>query len=113
MSDRVVYLADLQGRRLGWSRYELLHLRRATKALRHAWLCLEACSGVTDEGDPWFVLCEVDSDRILAHFARISGVYIASFPFQKRSSLTDGALPELIDRFLRRYLFELRARWHR
>jgi hypothetical protein len=102
VSKRLACLADVRGHRQGWSQYELLHLYRTAKVLEDAGFCLETDSGVTDEGDPWFVLCHVGFEEAIVHFARIGGMYIVCFDFQDRS-LSGRSFPDLIDRFLQRY----------
>jgi len=103
VSKSVVCLADVRGPRPGWSQYELLQLHRTAKLLRDAGICLETDSGVTDEREPWFVLCDDESNEVIVHFARLSGMYVICSPFLK-GSLSGGAFPDVIDRFLRRIL---------
>jgi len=57
---------------------------------------------VTDEGEPWFAICHVESGDVITHFARIGGAYVVCAPFL-RGSLRGRTLPELIERFLDRY----------
>jgi hypothetical protein len=78
--ERVILLADVRAHRHGWSRHELAHLRRASNRLREAGFSIETESGLTDEGDPWFVFCDADSGEVVAHFARISGKNVAHAP---------------------------------
>jgi hypothetical protein len=88
-------------RRRGWSKDELVHFYRAVSALREAGLTVEIDGGVTDEGEPWLVFCDADSGEVLAHFARISGKYIACASFLN-GSLTARAFPDLVARFIDR-----------
>ena len=59
-----------------WSRQELAEFYRVESALLQAGLALEGERGVSDEGDPWFVFCRVDTGEVFIHFARVDGVYI-------------------------------------
>ena len=101
MNKRLVCSADVRGDRQGWSQYELRHLYRTAKVFEDAGFCLETDSGVTDEGDPWFVLCEVGFDETIVHFARIGGKYVVCAPFLN-GALTGYAFSDLIERFLDR-----------
>jgi hypothetical protein len=69
--------------------------------LWEAGLRVEADSGVTDEGEPWFAFFEVESGEMVAHFARIGGEFIVCAPFLN-VPLTDGVLSDLVARFLDR-----------
>jgi hypothetical protein len=88
-------------RQHGWSDNELTHIHRAAKILWDDGLSLEADYGMTDEGEPWCVFCEADSDDILVHFARIGGEYIACAPFHN-GALTGRVFWDVIDQFLQR-----------
>jgi len=83
----------------GWSSDELAHIDRAARFLRTTGIRVEADSGTTDEGDPWFVFCDVESDEIIVHFARLSGTYIACHPFHS-GALRGPLLADVIDQFL-------------
>jgi hypothetical protein len=93
--------AELYARQHGWSDNELTHIHRAAKILREDGFSLEVEYGVTDEGDPWCVFCDADSDDILVHFARIGGEYIACTPFHN-GALTRRVLRDVVDQFLQR-----------
>lgn len=84
-----------------WSSQELAQFRRVFDALWDAGLCLETDSGMTDEGEPWFVFCDVNSGEVVAHFARISGKCEVYAPFLN-GTLSGRGLPELVQRFLDR-----------
>ena len=45
--------------------------------LTQAGLETEVDSGITDEGDPWFVFIRPDTGDVVAHFARIDGLFLA------------------------------------
>jgi hypothetical protein len=94
-------LADQPVRPLGWSRHELTHFRGAARRLLAEGFSVVTGHGLSEEGDPWFVLCHAESDEIIVHFARIGGTYVACVPFRS-GALTGGLLPDLVDRFLAR-----------
>ena len=45
--------------------------------LKRAGLDVEVDSGVTDEGEPWFVFVRSLDGEVLAHFAQIDGQFVA------------------------------------
>jgi len=94
-----VCLADMHFRRRAWSNHELAQFHRMIANLSNVGFALETDSGVTDEGDPWFVFCDGNSDEIFAHFARISGEYVVCAPCLDRS-LTRTTLRQLVDAFI-------------
>jgi hypothetical protein len=99
--ESTVHWTRVRAHRQGWSSHELAHFHRVFDALWEAGLSLETDSGVTDEGEPWFVFCDVTSGEVVVHFARISGqcaVY-ASF---LNGALTGRVFPDLVERFLDR-----------
>ena len=59
-----------------WSSQELAEFYRVESALLQAGLALEGDRGLTDEGDPWFVFCRVDTGEVFIHFARVDGWYV-------------------------------------
>ena len=99
MGESVVNLIDARSRREGWTSDDLAQLHRVAAALRHPARPLEADGGLTDEGEPWFAICHLQSGEVVAHFARIDGSYIVCAPFLK-GSLRGRLLCELIARFL-------------
>ena len=101
MSERTVYVADAHAHRPWWTKHELAHFHRIESALRAAGLRVEMDSGVTDEGEPWFVFFDVESGDVVAHFARISRTYVACAPFLN-SALTRRVFSDLVARFLDR-----------
>ena len=94
-------MAGVYARQHGWSDNELTHIHRAAKILWNGGLCLEADYGITDDGEPWCVFCDADSDDVLVHFARIGGQYIACTPFHN-GGLKGRVFRDVIDRFLQR-----------
>ncbi len=64
-------------RAIPWTNQELAELFRVADILKEAGLPIETDSGLSDEGDPWFVFCRTDSGDVVAHFARIDGEVVA------------------------------------
>ena len=102
MSEDVVYLTDVRRHRADWSKKELGYLERAAHLVRKLGISVETDHGVTDEGEPWFVICDASSDEVLAHFCRTQGRYIACAPFLE-SSLVGHTFADLIERVLDRH----------
>jgi len=102
MSDDVVYLTDVRRYRTDWSKEELGYLERAAHFVRKLGISVETDHGVTDEGEPWFVICDASSDEVLAHLARTRGRYIVCAPFLE-NSLTGYIFADLIECFLDRH----------
>jgi hypothetical protein len=102
VSESTVYLAGVRALPRDWSKRELVHLHRAISVLWNAGLSLETDRGVTDEGEPWFVFCDTDTDAVVAHFARIRGTYILGAPFLN-GALTGRVFPDLVKYFLEHY----------
>lgn len=61
-----------------WTNEELAELYRVVDLLGRAGLAVATDMGMSDEGDPWFVFCRVDNDEVIAHFARIEGIFVAA-----------------------------------
>jgi hypothetical protein len=101
VSESIVYLADVLAHRQGWSKPELAHFRRAINLLFEAGLLIETASGLTDEGEPWFVFCDASSGDVLAHFAKINGKNVVCAPLLN-SALTARILPDLVERVVGR-----------
>jgi len=94
-------LADARAHRQWWPKHALSHFHRVGNALRSAGLPVEADSGVTDEGEPWFGFFDAESGQVVAHFARISGRYVACAPFLN-GPLTACLLSDLVACFIDR-----------
>jgi len=60
-----------------WNNQELAEFYRVSDIMAHAGLKVESESGVSDEGEPWFVFVRADTEEVIAHFAKIDGVFIA------------------------------------
>ncbi len=60
-----------------WSDREKAELLRLRAELAHGGLPFETASGVSDDGAPWFIIFQPDSDEVLVHVARIKGAFVA------------------------------------
>ena len=60
-----------------WNNQEIADFYRAVDILKRAGLDVEVDSGVTDEGEPWFVFVRSGDGEVLAHFAQIDGDFVA------------------------------------
>jgi len=63
-----------------WTQSELAQFFRVGATLNRAGLAIETDSGVSDEGDPWFVFCRAVSDDVIVHFARCDNLYLIAAP---------------------------------
>lgn len=61
-----------------WTNQERAELSRVVNLLGRAGLLVEVESGMTDEGDPWFIFAHPDSGDVIAHIARIDGRFVAA-----------------------------------
>ena len=92
--------AELDVRPPGWSGQELALFSRAAKLLSSGGLRIETDYGLTDEGEPWLVFCNVESGDVCGHFARMREGYVACIPFRGHG-LRGGELRDVLARFLR------------
>ena len=60
-----------------WNNQDIADFYRAVDILKRAGLEVEVDSGVTDEGEPWFVFVRSGDGEVLAHFAQIDGQFVA------------------------------------
>jgi hypothetical protein len=90
--------AEARFRRGDWSNQELAHFHRLVAVLWNDGISVETDCGVSDEGEPWLVLCDADSSEVFGHFARISGTYAAWAPCLD-GCLTGRVLPDLVKCF--------------
>lgn len=60
-----------------WTSQELAELYRISEVLGRAGMPVEMDSGLSDENEPWFVFFSPETGDVIAHFARISGEYVA------------------------------------
>lgn len=73
------FLGLEQLQRRNWSNQELADLYRVKRLLDSAGVPNEIDRGVTDEGDPWFLFCDVNGE-VFIHLCRIDGIYILDSP---------------------------------
>ncbi len=59
-----------------WGNQDLADIYRCIDLFARYGVVLEAASGLTDEGDPWFALEDVSTGETLVHIARIDGFFI-------------------------------------
>ena len=83
----------------GWTDQEKAEIYRAASMLAARGLPFETASGVSDAGDPWFVLTGRDTGEVLVHFARIDGQFVAHYT-SANVLLHGREFRELIDRVL-------------
>ena len=81
-----------------WTNQELSDIYRAVACLGQAGILVNLDRGVTDEGDPWMVLCRLDGD-VFIHFCRLDGRYLLDSPALQRP-LRGASFAELIDLFI-------------
>lgn len=84
----------------GWSARELALFSRAAKLLSSGGPRIETEHGVTDEGEPWLVLCDAQSGDVCGHFAKMRQKYVACIPFRGHG-LRGCELHDVLARFLR------------
>jgi len=101
MNEAVVYLTKPRRARTDWSNEEFGYLQRAACFVHKLGISVETDHGVTDEGEPWFVICDVSSDEVLVHFCRTQDRYIACAPFLA-SPLVGHTFADMIGRLLDR-----------
>ncbi len=83
----------------GWSEQEKAELYRAASLLGARGLPFDTESGITDDGDPWFLFIGRGTGEVLVHFARIGGMFVvhhaaADVVFES------GDIRDLVDRVL-------------
>ena len=83
-----------------WTNQELAEFYRVEAALARAGLSVSVDSGLSDEGDPWYVFHQPDTGDVIVHFARLGSIYvIASGALGQTKRGTDfrAMVRELID----------------
>lgn len=83
-----------------WSNQELADLFRVKRLLDAAGVANEIDRGMTDEGDPWFLYCDVNGE-VFIHLCRIDGVYVLDSPNLSRP-LRGSDFNALIEEFTNR-----------
>jgi hypothetical protein len=81
-----------------WTNQELSDLYRAVASLAHSGIVVDVDRGLTDEGDPWMVLCRLDGE-VFIHFCRLNGQYLLDSPALARP-LRGQHFAELVDLFI-------------
>tara|TARA_E500000318_G_scaffold88124_1_gene85255 strand:- start:19636 stop:21252 length:1617 start_codon:yes stop_codon:yes gene_type:complete len=61
----------------GWSTQEIAEFYRIADIMARAGLRVEIDQGETDEGEPWLVFVRPETDDVVAHFARIDGLFVS------------------------------------
>lgn len=94
---------DKQGKRpfrqnFGWTNQECADLYRAHALIQAARPGLECDQGVSDEGDPWFLIGDQQGD-VFIHICRINGLYVVD-SVTLPQVLTGKDFKSLIDNFL-------------
>jgi hypothetical protein len=59
-----------------WGNQDLADVYRCIDQFAQQGVILEAASGISDEGDPWFALEDLSTGEALVHIARIDGFFI-------------------------------------
>lgn len=77
MTAQIIPFAAITRPALGWTEQEKADLYRCMEMLAKAGVPYEATFGVTDEGDPWLVFENPETDEIAVHIARVGGEFIA------------------------------------
>lgn len=85
-----------------WTNQEVADFYRAVDLLKEAGLNTEVDSGLTDEGDPWFVFIRPENGDVIAHFARINGEFLAVSAVNQEVYKGPN-IRVIVDRMLERY----------
>lgn len=81
-----------------WSLLEMSTIVEVGRSLELRGVRVEFDCGVTDEGDPWLVFCDLDTSELLCHVARLGSTYVACTPFGD-SGTTGAALADVLEDF--------------
>lgn len=60
-----------------WTGQDLTEIERIARSLQEAGLSIDCEAGTTDEGDPWYVICDSFTNEILIHYAKIGAKYVS------------------------------------
>lgn len=77
MTAQIIPFSAITRPALGWTEQEKADLYRCMEMLAKAGVPYEATLGVTDEGDPWLVFENPETDEVAVHIARIGNDFIA------------------------------------
>ena len=83
-----------------WTQQELAEFYRVEDVLLQGGFAVTTDRGVSDEGDPWFVVCRADTEEVIAHFARIDREYLIVsnlYPGAARGSDFRALVREMLD----------------
>ena len=61
----------------GWSNQETAEFYRVADIMNAAGLSVSTDFGLSDEGDPWLVFVRQETGDVIAHFARLDGLFIS------------------------------------
>jgi hypothetical protein len=92
-----------------WTEQEVIELRRVQCALERWGIATDTSFGLSDEGDPWCVICRMGSTEVLAHFARIDATYVGYWEGLNYGRSGD-SLHDVSDRFLNHQEWACRSR---
>jgi hypothetical protein len=95
-------LGDIDPKKGYWDNQDIADFYRAVELLKQAGLNTEVDSGVTDEGDPWFVFMKPDTGDVIAHFAQIDGRFIAVSSLNQEV-YKGGDIRSIVDQMLERH----------
>lgn len=104
MSASVVSLYEAR-EKLGckrWSNQDVAEIYRVADTLRRAGLPVECDEGHTDEGDPWYAFCNVNTGDVIVHFALIDNRYLADVAHLSVCFSGD-SLRDIVNQFLSSY----------
>ena len=73
-------LSFVRPERHGWSNGDRAQFVRIQRILSEAGVHVEIEEGVTDEGDPWCVLCSGMTGEVVVHIALLDGAYLLDSP---------------------------------
>ena len=77
MTAQIIPFSAIARPALGWTEQEKADLYRCMEMLAKAGVPYEATFGITDEGDPWLIFENPETDEVAVHIARIGGDFIA------------------------------------
>ena len=86
--------------RQGWTTQDRADFERVRRTLAVAGLDVETDEGVSDEGDPWFVILRRGDEEVLLHIARIGREYVIAGP-ALNSPLRGSSLRALVEEYAR------------
>jgi hypothetical protein len=80
MSVNVVSFFRSAPRSRDWNNQELAEFYRVEASMIRSGLSVVTDRGLSDEGDPWFVFCNAETEDVIVHFARIDDLYVVASP---------------------------------